>query len=159
MRYLLFISILYSAVFADIHFKETRYMAALDLDRPMLGSLKFQDDNMIITYTKPTLETISYYDDKLTITNDDDTKEYSFEEYPQAQYMGLILKAILQDNYTSLDEFFEIKKENKQVILDAKASLYSTITYIIIDKDDKNNVTKIIINMSNKDHITIEIIN
>ncbi len=159
MKYLLLISILCTAVFADINFKENRYMAALDLDRLLQGSLKFQGNNIIITYTKPSTETISYYDNRVTINKDNEQKEYLFDEYPQAQYMGLILNSILKDNYDSLDNFFEIIKKKQTILLNAKASISTNITSITINKDGHKNVSKILINMTNKDNIKIEIIN
>ncbi len=159
MKYLLLISILYTTIFADIHFKESRYMEALNLDRTLEGILKIRDDNIIISYNKPSLEIISYYEDKVTIERDDEQKEYLFDEYPQAQYMGLILKSILQDNYDSLDNFFEIIKTKQNISLNAKASISSNIASITISKDNQNNISNILINMSNKDTIKIEIIN
>ena len=151
--------LLFGSLFsAEITFKETRYMVALDFEREKYGSLSVNEENLIIKYTKPSVETISYLSDRITILKDDDISEYTFEEYPKSQYMGLILKAIIKDEYRSLDELFEIKKENNIVNLVGKPIVYSVIESIHIEKND-NLMKKIIINMTNKDIVTIETVN
>jgi len=141
-----------------INFKETRYMAALDFDRAKYGSLDIKDGVLILNYIKPVKETISYFDDKLTILKVDELLEYSFEEYPNAKYMGLILKAIIKNEYETLDELFDIKKEKESIEMISKPIIYNTIISIDISKVNKI-VNKIIINMTNKDKITIETVN
>jgi hypothetical protein len=133
-------------------------MEALDMEREKNGNLLVKDDNLIIKYTKPTVETISYLSDKLTILKDGETKEYSFEEYPKVQYMGLILKAIIKDEYSSLSELFETNIKKQNIELTAKPVIDDIMSSIDIIKV-KNNVKKITIYMINKDKITIETIN
>jgi len=158
MKLIIIIAILCLNAFSDINFKETRHMDAIDIQREFLGSIKLDGENIVIIYTKPNMKTISYYENKVTIKSDDDQlKEYSFNEYPQAQYMGLILKAMVQDDYNSLDEFFDITQNKQTITLDAKAIIYATVGSIEVIK--VGNVTKsIVMNMSNKDTIKIEII-
>ena len=133
-------------------------MAALDFDRAKYGSLDIKDGVLILNYIKPVKETISYFDDKLTILKVDELLEYSFEEYPNAKYMGLILKAIIKNEYETLDELFDIKKEKESIEMISKPIIYNTIISIDISKVNKI-VNKIIINMTNKDKITIETVN
>ncbi|MEA3553858.1 MAG: hypothetical protein U9R39_05600 [Campylobacterota bacterium] len=142
---------------STINFKEFRYLAALDFEREKQGVLEIKENSLVLNYSKPDIETISYLSDKLIILKDDTLVEYSFEEYPKAEYMGLILKAIIKDEYESLDELFEIKKEEKLVSMIAKPIIYNTIVSIEVFKNSKE-VSKIIINMINKDKITIETI-
>lgn len=158
MKYLLFIFILFSCLFADVSFEETRYMSALDVDRRMSGTLKFEDDLMIVSYTKPEQEVITYYNHKVTIQKDNEIKEYSFEEYPQAQYLGLILKAIIKDDYIALNELFIIKKGKKQLDLESKLVIEDIMTSIEVVKNT-SGIEKITMHMANQDKITIEIIN
>lgn len=143
---------------SNINFKELRYLAALDFEREKQGVLEIEGNSLVLNYSKPSIETISYLSDKLTILKDDTLVEYSFDEYPQAQYMGLILKAIIKDEYESLDELFEIKIEKEFVSMIAKPIIYNTIVSIEVFKNSKD-VNKIIIYMTNKDKITIETIN
>jgi len=145
-------------MFADMNFKETRYMAALDFEKSKYGNLHMDNENLIINYTKPIQETISYYNDKITVLAKDKLDEYSFQEHPNAQYLGLILKAILNNNYATVDELFEIKKEKQEIQLKAKPIIYSYIESINIIKH-KKSIKNIIIYMTNKDKITIETIN
>ena len=152
---LLCISGLFSS---NISFKESRYLAALDFERAKYGILEIKDQILIVNYTKPSIETITYLEDKLTIFKNDSLREYNFEEHPQAQYMGLILKAILTDEYEALDELFKIKNKKDIIILSAKPIMYSTMEEIEVLKKD-NIINKIIIYMTNKDKITIETIN
>ena len=143
---------------SSINFKEFRYLAALDFEREKQGNLEIKDNSLVLNYSKPDIETISYLSDKLTILKDDTLVEYNFEEYPKAEYMGLILKAIIKDEYESLDELFEIKSEKKFISMIAKPIIYNIIVSIEVFKNSKD-VSKIIINMTNKDKITIETIN
>ena len=152
---LLLISCLLSST---ISFKELRYMDALDFEREKQGTLEIKGELLVLNYSKPSKEIISYLIDKLTILKNDTLVEYTFEEYPKAEYMGLILKAILKDEYEILNEFFEIKKEEKFVSMIAKPVIYNTIVSIEVSKNN-NVVSKIIINMTNKDKITIETVN
>ncbi len=141
-----------------IEFKETRYMVALDFEREKYGSFSEKEENLIIKYTRPSIETISYLNDRITILKDGKVSEYTFDEYPKSQFMGLILRSIINDEYTSLDELFEIKKEKKMVSLTGKPIIYGIIESIEVEKNNKI-IKKIIINMTNKDIITIETIN
>jgi|GEM_PF-5034531 len=159
MKIILLTLLLVSALLSSsINFKEFRYLAALDFEREKQGNLEIKDDYLVLNYSKPSIETISYLSDKLTILKDDTLVEYSFNEYPQAQYMGLILKAIIKDEYESLDELFEIKIEKEFVSMIAKPIIYNTIVSIEVFKNSKD-INKIIIYMTNKDKITIETIN
>ena len=143
---------------SSINFKEFRYLAALDFEREKQGNLEIKDNSLVLNYSKPDIETISYLSDKLTILKNDTLVEYNFEEYPKAEYMGLILKAIIKDEYESLDELFEIKSEKEFISMIAKPIIYNIIVSIEVFKNSKD-VSKIIINMTNKDKITIETIN
>lgn len=158
MRFIILLIFLYLSMFADMNFKETRYMAALDFEKSKYGNLHIDNENLIINYTKPIQETISYYNDKITVLAKDKLDEYSFQEHPNAQYLGLILKAILNNNYATVDELFEIKKEKQEIQLKAKPIIYSYIESINIIKH-KKSIKNIIIYMTNKDKITIETIN
>ena len=158
MRFIILSIFLYLSMFADMNFKETRYMAALDFEKSKYGNLHMDNENLIINYTKPIQETISYYNDKITVLAKDKLDEYSFQEHPNAQYLGLILKAILNNNYATVDELFEIKKEKQEIQLKAKPIIYSYIESINIIKH-KKSIKNIIIYMTNKDKITIETIN
>ncbi|MEA1913677.1 MAG: hypothetical protein U9N30_00035 [Campylobacterota bacterium] len=158
MRLLLLYFFLFSTLFAQINFKETRFMAALEIDRQLFGHLKFDDSKMIVTYTKPNQQIITYHNEKITILQDEELKTYTFEQYPQAQYMGLILKAIIQDNYLSLEELFTHKVQDASIELDAKPVISSIMDSIVIYKKDPKSVKRIIIKLTNKDTINIEII-
>jgi len=158
VRFIILLIFLYLSMFADMNFKETRYMAALDFEKSKYGNLHMDNENLIINYTKPIQETISYYNDKITVLAKDKLDEYSFQEHPNAQYLGLILKAILNNNYATVDELFEIKKEKQEIQLKAKPIIYSYIESINIIKH-KKSIKNIIIYLTNKDKITIETIN
>ena len=158
MKYLLFILILLTNLFSDISFKETRYMSAFGVDKIMSGTFKFKNELMVISYIKPEKETITYYNDKITIQKDDEINEYTFEEYPDAQYLGLILRAIIKDEYTALEQFFTIKKQNNKLDLESKPVIEDIMTSIEVIKN-KVSIEKITMNMTNEDIITIEIVN
>lgn len=158
MKFIILSVFLYLGLFANMSFKETKYMAALDFEKSKYGNLHIENSNLIIDYSKPIKETISYFNDKITILINNKLDEYSFVEHPNAQYLGLILKAIINDNYALVDELFDIKKKKEEILLNAKPIIYSYIQSIEIVKS-KKLIKNIIIHMTNQDKITIETIN
>ena len=159
MKILFLFITLFSSLFADMKFTETKYLSALDLETTKQGSMKIDDDSFTITYIKPTKEIITYLEDKLTLQNDqEEVKEYTYEEHPKLEYFGLLLRSIVNDSYENLDNMFNIKDELDKKILTAKSSISGTIDYIEVLKKD-NKLSSIILYMINKDIITIETIN
>ena len=143
--------------FSSEKFKETRYIEVLDLEQYKYGEMSFVNDKLTISYKKPKQETITYFKDRLEISYKNELKIYSFKKYPKLQYMGVLFKAILNKNYDSLDDFFDIKKEKNRIILNSKSAISNIINSVEINTISKNN--EIIMNMSNQDKITIETIN
>jgi hypothetical protein len=158
MKILLLLFFAYYYLFSETNFKETRYISAFDIEQYKYGNISTKDQILTLTYTKPKSETITYYKDKLVIKNTNSTKKYTFSKYPNLQYMGLLLKAILNNQYTLLDELFIIKKDKNITTIQAKSIINNTITSIEVIKQ-KTIIKTIIIYMSNKDKITIETIN
>jgi len=148
-----------SFCFATQNFKETRHMDALNVDRQLFGSFDILPDKMIVSYTKPNKQTITYYPNKISLQANNTTKEYSFDKYPQAQYMGVALRAIFEENYDLLSEFFDIKTEqDNKLYLTSKAGISDMIDSITIQKNSSKKIKNIFINMRNKDTILIETI-
>lgn len=158
MKIFLIIALFSYSLFASIEFKETRYMAALDFDKERHGVLDITDKLLILKYQEPSVETITYSQTKISIKTDDDLKEYTFKEYPQAEYMGLILRTIINENYNSLDNMFEVTKNKDEVILTSLPIISNMVEYIEIKKTNKLKKT-IILFMTNSDKITIETYN
>ena len=158
MRLLIFLFILYTCSIGSSDFKETRYIDAIGINQYKYGNMNLENNILTLTYIRPKQETISYKEDKLTIEHNTETKTYTFKEYPDLEYMGIFLKAIINNNYNSLGNLFLIKKKNNTVMLDAKPVINNIIEYIEIKKD-KFKLKEINIYMTNKDNITIEIIN
>ena len=157
MRFLVLFITFITLGFAQIQFKETRYISAVGIERDLLGTLEIKKDDIIINYIKPADQTILYKNDKVVFIQEDNRKEYTFEEYPQGAFMGLILKSIIEDEYNNLSEIFEIKKEKSNYILTAKASIYNIMTQIEVENKDSKKT--IIISLANDDKITIETVN
>ena len=155
MRIVLIIGLLVYSLFASIEFKETRYMAALDFDKERYGLLDITDELLILKYKKPNIETITYSKEKIIIQNKDNTKEYTFEEYPKAKYMGLILRSIINKNYNLLDNMFKVSKENNSIFLTSLPIISNMVEYIEI-KENVKSKRVIILFMTNSDRITIE---
>jgi len=152
------LSLFVYSLFAAIEFKETKYMAALDFEIEKYGSLKMTDDTLTLVYTKPKKETIIYTKNKIIIKDGTNIKEYTFEKYPQAQYMGLILRAIIKEEFHLIESFFKIKKDNEITTLSAKPAVSSYMENIeIIKKENKKRI--IVLRMLNDDKVTIETFN
>jgi len=138
-------------------FKESRYIDAFGITQERYGSISIKNDTLTIIYIKPKKESVIYEKEKLVILNENN-KEYFFEEHPQLEYMGLLLKSIFINDYDTLIPFFELNNTNEITILTPKSFISNTIDLIeIIKKDSK--LKKIIFEMRNKDTLTIETIN
>ena len=157
---ILFLSLsLYLVLLCDTKFSETKYLSALDVEMTKYGIMNLENNILTLKYKKPKVEVITYYEDKLSLQNDkDEIKEYTYEEHPQIEYFGLLLKAIVNNSYESLDNMFTIKQEKNKKILSAKASISGTVDYLEVFHKNKK-LSSIIFYMTNKDKITIETIN
>jgi hypothetical protein len=131
-------------------------MSALGIDFVKYGNLEVKQDFLIIKYTKPKEQTIKYFEDKIEIYQNNNINTYNFDKYPKAQYMGLILRAIVNDNYALVNNLFKVIKKNKNISLLAKPIVSDYILDIQVSKNKKDTI---IINMTNKDKITIETYN
>ena len=156
MKFFFLIIFLNLALFGQVNFKETKHISAVDIDIVKYGTLDIKKDILVINYTKPNKELINYYSNRIEILQDNQTKTYSFKEYPNAQYMGVILRAIKSNEYELLDQLFKIEKKQSNITLIAKPIIYNYINTIEIIKKKEDII---IINMTNKDKITIETIN
>jgi len=155
MKIFLIFSLFIYSLFASIEFKETRYMAALDFDKERYGVLDITEETLTLSYKKPSMEIITYSDTKITIQSEDETKEYTFEEYPRAEYMGLILRTIINKNYDSLDNMFKVSKEEDLLLLTSLPIISDMVEYIEV-QENINSKRIMTLFMSNKDKITIE---
>lgn len=157
MKFLILILIFPMFIFADMPFKETRYIDSIDSTRVLYGALEIKNDVLSLVYTKPNKETIIYDNNKMTIQNNGKIKEYLYTKYPHFEYMKIILTSITEDNYTVLNELFMVKISQNAIFLEAKKKVSKAITSIEILKNRKQ-IETITINMSNSDKITIETI-
>jgi hypothetical protein len=149
--------ILLNCLFGDMYFKEIKYISAFDITTNKYGSLSIINDILTIKYSEPEKKIIKYFDNKILIEENSNLEEFSFENYPQPQYMGLILKAIIYENFNSLEQFFKIKYKNNDIILESRGIMMNNIEYIEINKN-KKTIKEIILHMTNEDKITIETI-
>lgn len=158
MRIFIFLFTIYCSLMSDENFKESRYIAAIDAEQHKYGKMYLKDDILTLSYSKPTHEKLIYNENKLTVLVDDKINEYNFTDYPQIYYMGLLLKAIIKNDYTSLSELFEIDYKDNNITLGAKPIINDVMKYIKVEKDTAG-IQKITIQMINEDTITIETIN
>ena len=159
MKKLILIIIFALNIMANIDFKETNIIAAIpDYEKVQYGSMDFSDDLIILSYTKPNLQTITYDKEKVSINTNEEIKEYYFEQYPKIEFIGLITKALITNSFETLDELFIKTIEQGDTILSAKPILRNVIDYIKIQYTKENKVNIITIYMENEDIRTIEII-
>ena len=157
MKFLMLILILPMFIYADMSFKETRYIDSIDSTRISYGVLEIKEDVLSLVYMKPNKETIIYDNNKMTIQNNGKIKEYLYTRYPHFEYMKIILKSIAEDNYAVLNNLFIVKISQNAISLEAKKKVNKAINSIEILKN-KKQIETITINMSNGDKITIETI-
>jgi len=126
--------------YAGEHFKESRYIYAIDKQNSYEGEISFLKNSIQIDYTKPQKETITYAKDD--------------EDYVKKSYY-LILSAVYNDNENVLKEYFEVKKQNQVNVLEPLGFLSDYIHQITFKKSD-GKLDFLKIQMQNDDWILIE---
>lgn len=150
--FLIMISIL--SIFAQtFHFKEQRYIYAIDNSTFKKGHIYFKEDVIIVTYEN-TQKAFHYYDDKLFIKEKEHTTQVDLEQQLATKIFFLILEAIFQDKPDNLELFFTIEQNAQETLLRPKEVLSNYISSITYKKEETLKFLNI--QLLNNDRIIIE---
>ena len=136
-----------------LHFKEQRYIYALDTSTYNKGTIKFKEDEIRTSY-KNSNDILIYTQNKLIVKNKQSTKEIDLTQNIQIKIFFLLIQAIYENNQQQLQEFFTLKKEKELTILHPKSSIENHISIIRYKKTDTLEFLKI--EFVNQDRIIIE---
>lgn len=148
--FLLSISILFSQ---EIHFKETKYIYALDNELSKMGTLNITDNKVILQYESSD-KTVIYTTRNIEIVSGYDKKIYTHEESIEYELFFKLVLAIYKNDTTLLLENFTIIQKNNTVNLLPNEYLASVLKTIQYEKDGKK-LKYLKIDFTNQDRITI----
>ena len=150
----IFLLLLLSMLAADnIHFKEQRYIYALNKTLSKEGTISFDKKGLAIIYAKSG-QKLSYRQDSLVITDKSQQKIIDLKQDIVTKLFFVVLQAIFHDNKKQLKQFFTIESKGTQHILLPKELASKRITKIIYKKSDKLDYLHIY--LKNRDRISIE---
>ena len=159
IRYLLLLALTTLSLFASSgsHFKETRYLYALNKSIELDGYITFGDYNIMIEYVKPTYKVLTYFEEKLTIQDDNGFQSIEAQKMPSINYFFMIVKAVHDDNMTLIDTFFTSQTTNTLTTLTPIGVAAEVLEKASIKKDG-TGLRFLEVSLKNGDRISIEIL-
>ena len=136
-----------------IHFKESKYIEALAQSISKTGYIIYKKDSIETSY-KSSDEILIFKEDTLFIKDKDKTTEIDLNRDIGKKIYFTILEAINTNNLSNLELYFEIEKENNEILLKPKEMVANYIKSITYKKEERLNYLHI--NMLNGDRISIE---
>ncbi len=136
-----------------IHFRENRYIYALNKKVVKNGVIASSKDSLTISYEK-NAQKLLYKKESLTIVNHRGTKVIDLNKDIVTKLFFVVLQAIFHDDKKQLKQFFVIESKGAQRILYPKELASSRITKIIYKKSNKLDYLHIY--LKNQDRISIE---
>lgn len=153
------ISIMVATVFLvakppeNIHFKEKRYIYALNNTISRNGIINASKDKLTISYNK-TGKKLVYAKKSLTITEKNSTKVIDLDKDIVMKTFFELLNAIIHDNTGHLSNMFKITSKNGERTMIPDNMLSRRIKKIVYKKSKKLDYLYII--LQNNDRISIE---
>lgn len=136
-----------------IHFRENRYIYALDKTVVKTGVIASSKDSLTIAYDKSG-QKLLYDGESLTIANHKGTKVIDLNKDIVTKLFFVLLQAIFHDDKKQLKQFFTIESRGSQRILYPRELASGHITKIIYKKSNKLDYLHIY--LKNQDRISIE---
>ena|GEM_PF-1071472 len=154
-RYLFIFLFLSTILFSkEIHFKEVKYIYALDNELYKTGTLNIDKDEIVLHYRNST-KNIVYTDTNIQIITKDALEIYTHEESVEYNLFFQLVLGIYTNNSQLLVDNFTIEKNDNTITLLPNEYLSSVIEKIEYEKNnDKLKYLKIY--FVNQDRITIE---
>lgn len=119
-----------------INFKEVKYIYALDQELYKNGSIKIDDNTIILQYSNSS-QIIKYDDLFIHIINNDEIQKIPHNENIEYSVFFSLIKGIFQNNLTLLANSFTINKDKDKTILIPNEYLANAIEKIEYKKQNK----------------------
>jgi len=135
------------------HFKEQRYLYALNQTLNREGTITFSRESLTIRYLKSG-ESLIYQGEKLLLRRGGREKVIDLNQDVARMLFFVLLLAIFHDDRRQLEQFFEISSRGSQQILYPKALVSRQIEKVIYKKSHRLDYLHIY--LKNHDRISIE---
>ena len=150
---LLFISLCINLFSQTINFKESKHIDALKQTISKTGYINYKENSIETSYTNSD-EILVFKDDTLFIKEGEETSEIDLNRDVGKKIYFTLIDAINSNDLSNLELYFEIKKQNNEILLNPKDMIANYIEEIRYKKEKK--LEYLHINMANGDRITIE---
>ena len=151
---ILFFTLFSINIFAQtIHFKESKYIDALNASTKKTGYITFKEEAIETSYENSS-EVLLFQEDTLFIKKKDETIEIDLNRDMPKKIYYTLLEAIYLDDISNLKLYFEIEQKNSEIFLTPKSIVANYVKNISYKKTTK--LEYLHINMLNNDRISIE---
>jgi len=136
-----------------IHFKEQRYLYALNKTITREGVISFTKEGLDIAYTKEG-QSVLYRQDRLTLFNGKKKKVIDLEKDIATKMFFVLLNSIFHNNIKQLRQFFTVENKGSRTTLLPKEPISKRLTKVVYQKKKRLDFLRIY--MKNGDRISIE---
>lgn len=149
-----------SFLFAEstFHFKEKRYLYALDQNISLEGDITFRESSILLEYSQPESKLLTFFDRNLSIQDAQGYRIINITTTPMVHYFFLVLQAIHEKNQALIQTFFDLQKTGEIQRLMPKDIAKEVIEEITVTMH-QDQIQSFQVNIKNGDRIYIEIQN
>ena len=152
-RVILFLLFTFVLSAETVHFKEERYLYALDKRVIRKGTIRSSREGLEILYDKDG-QSLLYHNDTLIITEGKQRKTVDLDHDPVMKIFFVLLNAIFHDDTGRLGRFFTIQSRDGERILSPKKPISAKLIKVIYRKRKRLDYLRIY--LKNGDRISIE---
>jgi hypothetical protein len=138
----------------DIKFSEKRYIYAIDNEFSKNGKLFIDEKKVVLQYMQSEKKVI-YTKDIIQVIDGDTVQNFTHEENVQYDLFFQLVLAIYNNELQKLQENFQVKRADEEIILFPKEQIASIIKKISFKKVGQR-LKYLTIYFQNQDRITIE---
>ena len=136
-----------------IHFKEQRYLYALNKTIAREGVIRFTKEGLDISYTKEG-QRVLYRQDRLTLVDGKKQKVINLKKDIGTKMFFVLLNSIFHNNTKELRQFFIVETKGSRTTLLPKEPISKRLAKVVYQK--KKRLDFLHIYMKNGDWISIE---
>jgi len=152
-KLLLFFVLIVSSFASNINFKEEKYVSALQTSVYKYGNINIQANKIIVSYKNPNSSYI-FYEDYFILKDKNKEQKLNYDEKVELSLFYKLITLIYQDRQYDIQEFFQLKEDDGNIILIPNEYISNTIDKIEYKKE-QNRLKFLKIYFKNEDYIKI----
>jgi len=152
-KLLLFFVLIVSSFASNINFKEEKYVSALQTSVYKYGNINIQANKIIVSYKNPNSSYI-FYEDYFILKDKNKEQKLNYDEKVELSLFYKLITLIYQDRQDDIQEFFQLKEDDGNIILIPNEYISNTIDKIEYKKE-QNRLKFLKIYFKNEDYIKI----